>query len=482
MSWPVTVSELLLSAGLVALALLSLNLVTLSVARLVAPRRRLPTHLPADADLPTVLVQVPLYNEGDLAARILGALTRLDWPRERLRIQVLDDSTDGSLAASRAAVAAVVAQGWEVELHHREQRTAFKAGALAAGLELSDAPFVAIFDADFLPPPDFLRRTLGVLLADQGLGHVQTRWLHANQDHGLLTRAQARLLDGHFRVEQEARHRLGLPVSFNGTGGVWRRAAIDGAGGWHGDTLTEDLDLSLRARLQGWRSAFLGEVGVPGMLPESPRAWRVQQFRWTKGFVECLVKLGPTIWRSPVLPLWQKLLVTLQLAQPLAFLIGCVAILASVPFIAGVATAGPVLSMIALVVGTAGLLGPMAMITLGARGATPKEIAKQGAAALLLTSGLLLSNARAGLEALTRQRSEFVRTPKANGPARARQRRSGVPEFAAGAALLAFVLIQQPFAVLPLAMVITGLIGFGLLQLGETWPRLGAALAGLDTV
>jgi cellulose synthase/poly-beta-1,6-N-acetylglucosamine synthase-like glycosyltransferase len=479
MHWPLFIAEVTLSAGLLALGALSLNLVVLCLARLLAPRRRLATWLPADADLPDVLVQIPLYNEGELVARILPYLTALDWPRARLHIQILDDSTDGSLATSKAAVAALAADGWSISLHHRAQRTWFKAGALAAGLAEAQAQFVAIFDADFLPPPDFLRRTLSVLMADQELAYVQTRWLHGNQGHSLLTRAQARLLDGHFRVEQEARHRLGLPVPFNGTGGVWRRAAIAAAGGWHTDTLTEDLDLSLRARLAGWRSAYLPDLGVPGMLPESPRAWRVQQFRWTKGFIECLVKLAPTLWRSPDLPRWQKVMVTLQLAQPLAFLIGCVAILSSLPFIAGAAIPGPMLSSIAIGVGCGGLLGPMALIALGAPGASAKEVAKQGAAALLLTSGLLLSNARAALEALLGWRSEFVRTPKSITAPRAGLRRGGLPEFGAGAGLLVFALLEQPFALPPLGLVIGGLIGFGVMQLGESWPRLGSALTSL---
>ena len=156
----------------------------------------------------------------------------------------------------------------------------------------------------------------------------------------MLTGAQSRLLDGHFRVEQEARWRLGLPVPFNGTCGVWRRAAIADAGGWQGDTLTEDLDLSLRARLRGWRAAYLLDLEVPGSLPTSVPAWRAQQFRWTKGFAQCALKLTPLIWQSPALPLWQKVLVTLQMGQPLAYVVGVTCTLLGLPFIAGAATAG----------------------------------------------------------------------------------------------------------------------------------------------
>jgi len=472
------VLETLLIIGVSLLALLSLHLTLLSLVRLLFPRRRHPERLPPEAELPEVLIQVPLYNEGELAARILGRIAELDWPRERLAIQVLDDSTDGSLAASRAAVDELRSAGWRIELYHRAQRTAFKAGALAAGLAHSDAPFVAIFDADFLPPPEFLRRTLGVLLANNSLAYVQSRWLHANADVSLLTRIQARLLDGHFRVEQEARHRLGLPTPFNGTCGVWRRSAIDDAGGWHGDTLTEDLDLSLRARLRGWRSAYLQDLGVPGMLPESPRAWRMQQFRWTKGFVECLVKHAPGIWKAEQLPRWQRVMIILQMAQPLAFLLGCLSILIGLPFIAGKAVPGPLLSSVALRTASIGPLGPLLLLTIGALGARPLVVLREALSALLLTSGLLLSNGRAGLEALLRVRSEFVRTPKRTDLPRQVRRKlhCGLPEVAAGGALLAFVLVQQPLSLPALAMVIGGLLGFGTMQMrdqGHIRPQAG---------
>jgi cellulose synthase/poly-beta-1,6-N-acetylglucosamine synthase-like glycosyltransferase len=461
--------EALLICGLAVLALLSLHLAVLTVLRLLLPARARVARLPADADLPTVLVQLPLYNEGALVARALNAVTALEWPRDRLVIQVLDDSNDGSLVVSRRAVHALRLRGWRVSLHHRMIRSHFKAGALAAGLEASDAPFIAVFDADFVPPPDFLRRTLGVLLADPALGHVQARWLHANREQSLLTRAQARLLDGHFRVEQAVRHRLGLPVPFNGTCGVWRRAAIDAAGGWSGDTLTEDLDLSLRARLAGWGSAYLEDLGVPGELPASARAWRAQQFRWTKGFVQCLVKLAPRIWAGPI-PAWQKVLISLQLAQPLSFLIGGLCLLAALPFIAGGFAPGPMLVTVALTTTSVGLLGPLGLLFAGGllvRGPRPRLglLAREAAAALVLSSGLLLSNARAVLEALLGVRSPFVRTPKGRVATQPGLRRllAGLPELLAGGGLLLFVLTQQPLAVPALALAIGGLLGLGLL-------------------
>jgi cellulose synthase/poly-beta-1,6-N-acetylglucosamine synthase-like glycosyltransferase len=466
-----SVLEAILICGLAVLALLSLHLATLTALRLTWPDRSRPVRLPSDDALPTVLVQLPLYNEGELVERVLAGVAALDWPRQRLVIQVLDDSNDGSLAASRRAVAGLGLRGWRVSLHHRAARRGFKAGALAAGLEACDAPFVAVFDADFTPPPDFLRRALGVLLADPGLGHAQARWLHANRDASLLTGAQSRLLDGHFRVEQAVRHRLGLPVPFNGTCGVWRRAAIDGAGGWSGDTLTEDLDLSLRACLAGWGSAYLEDLGVPGELPETAPAWRSQQFRWTKGFVQCLLKLAPRL-RASRLPAWQKVLIGLQLAQPLSFLVGSLCLLAALPFIAGTFAPGPVLMAVALATTSIGLLGPIGLLLAGGllepgRPGAVRALPREAMAALVLSSGLLLSNARAALEALMGIRSAFVRTPKGrartDSEARWRRLSAGLPELAVGGGLLLFVLIRQPLALPALALAIGGLLGLGLM-------------------
>lgn len=469
--------EIPLVAGLAVLSVLSLNLAVLTIARRLAPPRPAPWVRLDPADLPRVLVQLPLYNEGELVRRILGAVAALDWPRERLEIQVLDDSTDGSYRISEEAVAELKAQGFAVELLHRTRRTAFKAGALAEGLTRSTAPYVAIFDADFIPPADFLRRTVAVLEGGPRLAFAQARWTHLNAGDNLLTRAQARLLDGHFRVEQEVRWRLGLPVPFNGTCGVWRRAAIADAGGWEGDTLTEDLDLSLRARLRGWRSAYLIDLAVPGSLPVSAPAWRAQQFRWSKGFVQCAMKLVPTLWQSPELPFWQKCLVTLQMTQPLAFLIGALCTLLGLPYIAGAVVAGPTLKAVAVwasLIGTLGTLGFLALaVTRESAGGAVREIV----GALFLSTGLLISNARAGLEALLGHRSEFVRTPKSAAGARGKRRVYGLIEMTAGLALLGFVLSAQPLSVFYLTLVIGGLLTLGLMQLldGRALPKLARA-------
>lgn len=412
-------------------------------------------------------MQLPLFNEGDLIDPLLAAVVALDWPKDRLEIQVLDDSTDDhALSLSERAVARLRRDGYQIELLHRIKRTAFKAGALAAGLERSTAPYVAIFDADFTPPRDFLVRTIGVLDAQPSLAFAQARWSHVNRNDSLLTRIQARLLDSHFQIEQEARWRLGLPVPFNGTCGVWRRAAINDAGGWDGDTLTEDLDLSLRARLRGWRSAYLRDLPVPGLLPVSVRAWRTQQFRWTKGFAQCFFKLVSSVWASPILPRWQKLMVSLQLAQPLVFLVGATCILLGLPFIAGAAVPGELMGLVAIITSALGFSVPISFLALAGGNLALRPAAIEVLGALFLTSGLLLSNARAGLEALVGLRSAFVRTPKgALGTSpRGLHWPHGLLELSAGCGLLAFALLEEPVAVIYLFMVIGGLLGVGVLQ------------------
>lgn len=475
--------ELLLTLGLILLALSSLNLLSLTFARLLLPPRPVATRLSAGAPRPKVLVQLPLYNEGALIERLLDAVVAMDWPQERLQIQVLDDSTDAaSLALSRGAVDRLREAGYEISLQHRVQRKAFKAGALAAGLERSDAPFVAIFDADFLPPRDFLVRTVGTLLAQSHLAYVQTRWAHINREESLLTRIQARLLDSHFQVEQEARWRLGLHVPFNGTCGVWRRAAIEDAGGWQGDTLTEDLDLSLRARLRGWRAAYLVDLHVPGLLPVSVRAWRTQQFRWTKGFAQCFIKLMPSVWASSALPLWQKLMISLQLGQPLVFVVGVSCLLLGLPFIAGAAVAGEAMASVALLTSALGFGAPISFLTLAGPNPGWRFAAVEVLGALILTTGLLLSNARGGLEALIGRRSAFVRTPKGRSVlgARSLTLRHGLWELAAGLGLLGFALVEEPVAVIYLMTVIGGLLGVGVLQFldGREWRARPGRLGG----
>ena len=268
---------------------------------------------------PRLLVQLPMYNERYVAARAIAAAARLRYPRERLCIQVLDDSTDDTADIARAAVERLRGEGVPIEYRRRGDRVGFKAGALAAGLAASDAELVAVFDADFLPDPDFLARTVDHF-TDPEVAMVQVRWGHLNRGSSLLTRAQAAFLDGHFLLESCARFRAGRLFNFNGTAGVWRRAAIDDAGGWQHDTLTEDLDLSYRAQLRGWRFVFLRDPVCPGELPVEMNGFKTQQHRWAKGGAQTARKLLPAILRSR-LPAAQKLEACFHLTNNFAALL-----------------------------------------------------------------------------------------------------------------------------------------------------------------
>ncbi|MBK9128833.1 MAG: glycosyltransferase [Phycisphaerales bacterium] len=260
-------------------------------------RNRAPAPAGRFTDLPPVTVQLPMYNEKFVAERIIANACAIDYPRDRLQIQVLDDSTDETREIAAAAVERMRAAGHNIEYLHRTDRTGYKAGALEAGTRVASGEFIAIFDADFVPPPTILRDTIDYF-TDPRVGMVQSRWEHLNRDMSLLTRAQAILLDGHFMIEHTARNRTGRFMSFNGTAGVWRKAAIADAGGWQHDTLTEDLDLSYRAQLRGWKFVFLPAVTAPAELPPEMNAFKAQQHRWTKGGAQTCLKLLPRVLAS----------------------------------------------------------------------------------------------------------------------------------------------------------------------------------------
>ncbi len=257
---------------------------------------------PALVDYPLITVQIPIYNERYVAARVIDAACQLAWPRDRLEIQILDDSTDGTREIVSQMIAHWQAEGVDVVHIHRVWRSGYKAGALSEGLVSAKGEFIAIFDADFVPPPDFLCCTIPHLVADAGLGFVQARWGHLNHEASLLTMLQSLSIDGHFMVEQFARDRGGFVMNFNGTAGVWRRRAIEHAGGWSAGTLTEDLDLSYRAALRGWRSRLLPDLVAPAELVGQIAAYRRQQTRWAKGSIECAVRLLPQVWRRRLAP------------------------------------------------------------------------------------------------------------------------------------------------------------------------------------
>jgi cellulose synthase/poly-beta-1,6-N-acetylglucosamine synthase-like glycosyltransferase len=290
-------------------------------------RQMQPTPPPL-AEWPHVTVQLPIFNEMYVAKRIIAAAVKLDYPADRLQIQVTDDSTDETREIVRREVARWQAQGVNISHLHRTDRSGYKAGALQAAMPRATGEFIAIFDADFVPPPDFLRRTLphfhdecspslGDLanrptVSKEKIAFVQARWGHLNRDYSWLTYLQSLAIDGHFMVEQFARSRAGFWFNFNGTAGVWRRAAMEDAGGWTADTLTEDLDLSYRAYLRGWHGRYLRDLVVPGEIPPSFSGFRKQQHRWARGSLVCARKLAPQVWRAPI-PFRQKFQATLHL-------------------------------------------------------------------------------------------------------------------------------------------------------------------------
>lgn len=282
---------------MLALVVYIINMTWLAVAGLLQ-RNRLGEYRPATFDeLPFVTVQLPIYNERYVAERLLNACAALDYPRGQLEIQALDDSTDDTVEIVAGAAARWRADGVNIVHIHRGNREGFKAGALANGLVSARGEFIAIFDADFIPPPDFLRRILPHFDHER-VAFVQARWEHLNRDYSLFTLLQSLSLDAHFAIDQPVRSKKDFAFNFNGTAGVWRKSAILDAGGWKADTLTEDMDLSYRAFLRGWSARFASDVHAPAELPVSMGAYRRQQYRWARGILECAVKYIPVIWRS----------------------------------------------------------------------------------------------------------------------------------------------------------------------------------------
>jgi hypothetical protein len=371
---------------------------------------------PAPDEWPVVTVQLPLYNEARVAERLIDACARLDYPEGRLDIQILDDSTDETTALAERRAEHWRRRGREVRVVHRDDRTGYKAGALKNGLRLARGTLVAVFDADFVPPPDFLRRAVPALLSSDDIGMVQARWGHLNAEHSLLTKAQGVGLDAHFALEQGARQAAGCFLNFNGTAGLWRRACIEDAGGWHTDTLTEDLDLSYRAQLGGWRLRYLPDLEVPAELPAGLGALRAQQARWAKGAIETARKLLGPLWRSPQ-PLRVKAAGTVHLTAHLAY-----------PFVLLAALTHPALVWLkhtgagpgafyfaALSVGMVGFVG-VVLAQLFAQRALhpdwPRRFATRFPLFLAGTVGLALSNTRAVARALLGRSTPFARTPK----------------------------------------------------------------------
>ena len=376
------------------------------------PLPRNPTPA-APASRPRLTVQLPLFNERYVVERLIDAVAHLRYPRDRIEVQVLDDSTDETSGAARAAVERWRARGLAISYRRRATRTGFKAGALAEGLRLATGELVAVFDADFMPPPDFLERAVGAF-ADPRVGMVQARWGHANRRHSLLTRLQALLLDGHFVLEHGGRHRGGCFFNFNGAAGIWRRAAIESAGGWQHDTLTEDLDLSYRAQLAGWRFVFLPDVVAPAELPVEMSAFKSQQHRWAKGSIQTCRKVLPAVLRADV-PLRVKVEAILHLTANFNYLLVLALCVLILPALAARTASGAqrLLLVDAVVFGLAAVsvftFHAVCQREIGGRWwARLKDLPAMAALGL----GLSVNNAVAVVEALSGRTGEFRRTPK----------------------------------------------------------------------
>ncbi len=282
-------------------------------------RKDNPVPPPDPDEWPTLLVQIPVFNERAVVRRILGAVAQFDYPRDKLRVQVLDDSTDETVAISADACAELAAQGLTITHVRRSNREGYKAGALAHGLTLDDCKLVAIFDADFMPPPGVLKAMVPYF-ADEKIGLVQARWEHLNLKRNLLTKLQSYFIDGHFILEHTYRHRTGRFFNINGTAGMWRRTCIDDAGGWSSTSITEDTEISFRAYVRGWKFMYLRDLTVPAELPADMDAYKSQQHRWAKGYTEVLLQHFGMIWRAPITRK-AKIEATLMLSNHFAFLL-----------------------------------------------------------------------------------------------------------------------------------------------------------------
>jgi len=485
-------ASLLNCMALMGLLLYGLNAYVMIALHWRTSRGRHAVPAPPDVSVwPLVTVQLPLYNERYVARRLLQAAANLDYPSDKLEIQVLDDSTDDTKGIVAEMVQRLQARGVDIAHIHRVERTGFKAGALAAGLEKARGEFVAIFDADFVPPSDFLRRTIPHF-AESRVGVVQTRWGHLNQDFSLLTRAQSLGIDGHFGVEQTARCRGHLLLNFNGTAGIWRRSAIEDAGGWAHDTLTEDLDLSYRAQLRQWQILYVPEIVCPAELPVVISGFKSQQRRWAKGSIQTAVKLLPLVLSSE-LSLWTKYQAFVHLTYYMIHPLMLVVVLLSIPAFAvgGLMPSKTALALKSIVFALASV-GPACML-IYAQLVLP---ARRWHHALWLPSllvigvGVAWSTSLAVLSAFWSRDPHFVRTPKfgigpGGGQWRGRRYASshpwgGLAELGLGlyCAWTAWVLGEQGhYGVLPFMLLYTaGFLTVGALTVLQAMPRVRGAV------
>lgn len=382
-------------------ALLYLN------SKIISPRKRL---IPEIKEYPSVTVQLPIFNEKYTIERLLTSVTRLDYPADKLQIQVLDDSTDDTAVLTKKLVDEYRSQGINIDWIHRTDRTGYKAGALAYGFKDASGELIAIFDADFVPDPDWLKKTVP-LFKNKKLGCLQTRWGHTNRRYNSLTRVEALAIDGHFIVEQAVRSSNHFFLNFNGTAGLWRASCIEDAGGWQWDTLTEDLDLSYRAQMRGWKIDYLPDVVVPAELPAHVEAYKNQQFRWAKGSFQVVRKILPKLFESSELPLHIRLLALLHLTGYGVHPLMLALLILTLP----VGLYAPYAFKLFPVSMVAGF-GPPLVYLAAKASHTPSLLERMRLLPLLTITGfgLCLTVSMAVVEGLLGKGGVFVRTPKLN--------------------------------------------------------------------
>ena len=376
-------------------------------------RRRAPRPPARFRDLPLVTVQLPMFNERYVAERLIESVADLDYPKDRLEIQVLDDSTDDTQRIARAKVEELVERGYEAVYIHRTDRTGYKAGALEAGLHISKGDYLLVFDADFVPTASIIDDLVHHFVDDE-VGMVQARWGHLNRDYSMLTRVQSMMLDGHFIIEHIARNRSGRFFNFNGTAGMWRKQTIIDAGGWQHDTLTEDMDLSFRAQLAGWRFVYVPDALAPAEIPCEMNSFKTQQFRWAKGSAQTAKKLLPVVLRAK-LPLHVKIEALFHLTNNFAYVFLIVLAVLQLPNMIlrqGMERPELLLLDVPLFVATTGSIVMFYLTTHRALYANVWDAARRLPLMMALGIGLSLNNARAVAEGLFGRESEFVRTPK----------------------------------------------------------------------
>ena len=366
-------------------------------------------------EFPVVTIQLPMFNERYVSTRLIDSCIRIEYPKEKLEFQILDDSTDDTTEIISEHIKKYLEQGYDIKVLHRTDRTGYKAGALKEGLKTARGEFVAIFDADFIPRKKFLLRTLPYFYKNEKLGLVQTRWEHLNREYSLITRTQAMALDGHFVIEQAVRNRAGFFINFNGTAGIWRKECIFDAGNWEADTLTEDLDLSYRAQMKGWEFKYLINFTSPAELPAEINSLKSQQFRWTKGAIETAKKIFPRVLKSKM-PFREKIQSFVHLWSNLAY-----------PFILLCGILNLPILLIKLTGNYDDIFKFMSIYVFAFIGSflfylySQKDVYTDWQKRIIYfplflsgSMGLSVNNTKAVFEGLLNKKSEFVRTPKFN--------------------------------------------------------------------